>query len=325
LLSVNRQYIDMEKQQIAVIDLGTNTFHLLIVSIDEDQHFHLVHRERKAVMIGRGGINQGLIQKEAQCRALAALEYFKEVIDQYQVEHVVATATSAFRNAQNGQELAQQIYKNTGISIDIISGDTEADYIFYGIKEAMQLQDEKALIMDIGGGSVEFIICDIDHILWKQSFEIGAQRLLDRFQIEDPISKENVDQLLEYFDTALVSLTEAIDKYNPRTLIGASGTFDTLSDIYVIDQNVFVAPDASELPLTYEHYLKIHQELNQKNHEERLKIPGMVEMRADMIVVASWLIHFVLEKYHIRKIRVSAYALKEGLLRCATKQLIANQ
>ncbi|WPP52484.1 Ppx/GppA phosphatase family protein [Catalinimonas niigatensis] len=315
----------MEKQQIAVIDLGTNTFHLLIVSIDEHQHFHLLHRERKAVMIGRGGINLGLIKEEAQLRALAALDQFKEVIDQYQVEHVVATATSAFRNAHNGQELADRIYKATGIFIDIISGDTEADYIFHGVKAAMRLQDEKALIMDIGGGSVEFIICNADCVLWKYSFEIGAQRLLDRFQIEDPISQENIHDLLQYFDEELLSLTTAVSKYKPDTLIGASGTFDTLSDIYVIRETISVDPDASELPLSYEHYIGIHQELNQKNHEQRLKIPGMVDMRADMIVVASWLIHFVLEKYHIRQIRVSAYALKEGLLQCATKQLIANQ
>lgn len=315
----------MEKQQIAIIDLGTNTFHLLIVSIDENQHFHLIRRERKAVMIGRGGINQGLINEEAQLRALAALDYFKEVIDQHPVEHTVATATSAFRNAHNGQDLAYRIYKATGITVDIISGDTEADYIFHGVKAAMHLRDEKALIMDIGGGSVEFIICNADHVLWKQSFEIGAQRLLDRFQIEDPISQENVNELLQYFGKELEPLTKAVKRYKPHTLIGASGTFDTLSDIYVIREEISVAPDASELPLSYDHYMSIHQELNQKNHIQRLEIPGMVDMRADMIVVASWLIHFVLEKYQIRQIRVSAYALKEGLLRCVTKQLITNQ
>ncbi len=315
----------MEKQKIAVIDLGTNTFHLLIVSVDESQHFHIIHRERKVVMIGQGGINQGIINEDAQVRALNTLVHFKKTIDDYQAEHIVATATSAFRNANNGQALADGIYEATGISIDIISGDMEAAYIFHGVKDAMQLHDEHALIMDIGGGSVEFIICDANDILWKQSFEIGAQRLLDRFQIEDPISKKNIAALLQHFESELSDLSEAVNKFQPHTLIGASGTFDTLSDIYVIDQDIAVAPNASELPLTYEHYLKSHQEFNSKNHQERLQIPGMVEMRADMIVVASWLIHFVLDKYHIRNIRVSAYALKEGLLRCATKQLTANQ
>ncbi|MEK6479286.1 exopolyphosphatase [Catalinimonas sp. 4WD22] len=315
----------MEKQKIAVIDLGTNTFHLLIVSTDSCQRFHLLHRERKAVMIGRGGINQGMINEDAQLRALAAIQHFKDMIDQYKVDHVVATATSAFRNAKNGVALAKRVYDETGITIDIIPGDIEADYIYYGVKEAMSLKKENALIMDIGGGSVEFIICDQEQVLWKQSYEIGAQRLLEMFPIADPISEENTQQLLQYFEKELQSLTEAIEKYHPRTLIGASGTFDTLSDIYVIDESIAVAPDASELPLDYDHYLKTHRALSEKNHEERMRIPGMIELRADMIVVASWLIYFVLDKYHIRNIRVSAYALKEGLLRSVSNQLIANQ
>jgi len=315
----------MVKQRIAVIDLGTNTFHLLIVSVDTRQRFHMLHRERKAVMIGRGGITKGVISEEAQLRALSAITHFKEVIDQYEVDHVVATATSAFRNAKNGQAITEKVLEHTGISIDIITGDTEAEYIFYGVKEAMSLSEENALIMDIGGGSVEFIICNAEEVIWKQSFEIGAQRLLDLFDIKDPVSKENVHDLLQYFNEQLQDLTDAIKKYKPESLIGASGTFDTLSDIYVIDQNIAVAPDASELPLSYDFYLKTHQELCEKNHNERMKIPGMIALRADMIVVASWLIYFVLDKYYIRQIRVSAYALKEGLLRCVTNQLIANQ
>ncbi|MDF9795578.1 exopolyphosphatase/guanosine-5'-triphosphate,3'-diphosphate pyrophosphatase [Catalinimonas alkaloidigena] len=315
----------MEKQKIAVIDLGTNTFHLLIVSIDSYQRFHIIHRERKAVMIGRGGINQGMINEEAQLRALSTVQHFKDMIDKFKIDHVVATATSAFRNAKNGASLAKRIYDETSISIDIIPGELEADYIYYGVREAMALEAENALIMDIGGGSVEFIICNDQFVLWKQSYEIGAQRLLELFDITDPISRENVEQLLQYFDNKLLSLTKAVKKFQPKTLIGASGTFDTLSDIYVIDQDINVKPDASELPLTYEHYLKTHQALNEKNHAERMTIPGMIELRADMIVVASWLIHYVLDKYQIRNIRVSAFALKEGLLRCVSNQLIANQ
>jgi exopolyphosphatase/guanosine-5'-triphosphate,3'-diphosphate pyrophosphatase len=315
----------MEKQKIAIIDLGTNTFHLLIVEVDSQQQSRVVHRERRPVMIGKGGINQGIIVEAAQLRALAALEYFRSKIDSLGVENVVATATSAFRNAKNGEYLAQRIYQTTGISIDIISGDTEAEYIFYGVKEAMKLQHGVSMIMDIGGGSVEFIICNEEHVLWKQSFEIGAQRLMDRFIIEDPISSKNVQELQSYFSEQLDSLNEAVAIYQPDTLVGASGTFDTLSDIYVIHENICVTPNASELPLTYEFYLNLHHDLSSKNRQERLIIQGMAEMRVDMIVVASWLIYYILEKYQIRNIRVSAFALKEGLLRSVTNQLIANQ
>jgi len=314
---------DMEKQTIAVIDLGTNTFHLLIVRANGPQNFQVLRREREAVLIGRGGINQGIINEDAQLRALAALVRFKEIINNYQVDTIAATATSAFRNAVNGQALAERIYQNTGITVDIISGGLEAEYIFYGVKAAMKLQGT-SMIMDIGGGSVEFIICNEHHVLWKQSFEIGAQRLLDRFDIQDPITDRNVHDLLVYFEEELSALNEAVERYHPTTLIGASGTFDTLSDIYVIQNKDTIAPDASEQPLTYSFFLDILHQLSRKNREERLKIDGMVEMRVDMIVVASWLIHFVLKKYHIRQLRVSSFALKEGLLRSIINQVITN-
>lgn len=314
----------MEKQKIAIIDLGTNTFHLLIVSYDERQNYQVIHRERRAVMIGRGGINEGIISDEAQQRALDALDHFRKIIEKHKVEQIASTATSAFRNAKNGQQLADRILHETGISIDIISGAQEAEYIFMGVQSAMPLQG-RSLIMDIGGGSVEFIICDADQILWKESFEIGAQRLLDRYEIMDPISENNIQSLLHFFQEQLESLNQAITKYKPTTLIGASGTFDTLSDIYVINENFSVTPNASELPLTYDFFQNTLAELSRKDRKARLEIPGMIEMRVDMIVVASWLVQFILETYHIRNIRVSAFALKEGLLKSATEQLIANQ
>jgi len=314
----------MEKQSIAVIDLGTNTFHLLITKYDSSYSYQSVYRERRPVMIGKGGINEGIISEGAQLRALEALAHFKEVIERYNVTHIVATATSAFRNAKNGRALAERIHKETGITIEIISGEREAEYIYYGVRAAVPLKGT-SMIMDIGGGSVEFIICTKHDILWKQSYEIGAQRLLDQFEISDPISRENIRELLLYFQTQLNTLTQAVKKYRPTTLIGASGTFDTLSDIYVIHESLGVAPNASELPLSYDFFEKTLEELSLKTREERLDIPGMAEMRVDMIVVACWLIQYVLDSHEIRNIRVSSFALKEGLLRSFTEQLIANQ
>lgn len=325
-MSVNSgcQLTIMEKHKIAVIDCGTNTFHLLIASLDGDGKYQLVHRERRPVMIGKGGINQQFISESGQMRALKALEHFQEIIHRHGTTHVVATATSAFRNANNGKALAERIFKETGITIDIISGSQEAEYIYEGVRAALPLQGT-SMIMDIGGGSVEFIICNTTDILWKESFEIGAQRLLDHFEIADPISEKNIQELLQYFESKLKHLDIAVKKYQPATLIGASGTFDTLSDIYVIHHNLAVSPNASELPLSYDSFVHSLDEMTMKNREERLEIPGMAEMRVDMIVVACWLIKYVLEICSIRNIRVSAFALKEGVLKSFTQQLIANQ
>jgi exopolyphosphatase/guanosine-5'-triphosphate,3'-diphosphate pyrophosphatase len=303
-------------KQVATVDLGTNTFHLLIAELNSENSFHLVHRERIPVMIGRGGINQGVISEDAQQRALEALSHFKQQLDTFGVplENVHCTATSAIRNAKNGQELVNAIFEQTGIRVDIISGDKEAEYIYYGVRHAVPLGSDSALIMDIGGGSVEFIICNDHQIYWKHSFEIGAQRLLDRFDIQDPITPANINELKEYFGQTLTPLSEKVKEYQPRSLIGASGTFDTLSEIHVMESQLNVDPEATELPLSHDAFKRMLTTFSNKTREERLQIPGMIEMRVDMIVVASWLIDYVLETFNLREIRISSFALKEGLL-----------
>ena len=305
----------MHNNTIAVIDLGTNTFHLLIAEVLAHRHYRIIHRLRIPVMIGKGGINQGVITEEGQQRALAALQQFAERMEEYNVKQVRATATSAFRNARNGEALVQRVREETGIQVEIIDGLQEAAYIFAGVQEALSLGDEPMLIVDIGGGSVEFILSSNQQVHWKQSFEIGAQRLLDRFAIQDPISPENQDELTAYFRTMLSDLLVAAQQWQPGTLVGASGTFDTLCAIHAHQHQLTIAEDACELPISVDSFSVILQELLQKNRAERLAIPGMIEMRVDMIVVAAWLIEFVLTELDLKALRVSAYALKEGVLR----------
>ena len=303
----------MKKRTVAVIDLGTNTFHILVAHVDASLQYQIIYRERIPVMIGKSGINQGIITEEAQERTLDALRRFQAIIAQCQVQEVHATATSAFRNAKNGQALADRILTETGIEVNIIDGSTEAEYIFQGVRKAVNLPEEPVLVMDIGGGSVEFIIGRRHEVLWKQSFEIGAQRLLDRFAIQDPIAPENIQDLFAYFEETLYDLIQVKSQFQPQILVGASGTFDTLNDMYTLRAAPPITTPTSP-PIPYESFLKILDELSRKNRAERLLIPGMLEMRVDMIVVASWLIKFVLDQFNVTHIEVSNYALKEGVL-----------
>ena len=300
-------------QKVAIIDMGTNTFHLLLAEADE-RGYHIISRERLAVKIGMGGINQGLITEAAVHRALLAMQSFKNTIDQQGVQKVYAFGTSALRNAQNGNEVARQIQELTGIEVDIISGDKEAEYIYQGVKSALNMEKEKSLVVDIGGGSVEFIIGDDDTIYWKKSLEIGAQRLLEKFQKHDPITPEEIEALDQHFQKTLQPLFEAIRQYHTHTLIGSSGTFDTLSDIFCIRHDIHKSPEEIETPLSLAGFFEIYQELLKKNREERMQIPGMIEMRVDMIVVACCLVRYLLDHYPFERIRVSTYSLKEGVL-----------
>lgn len=299
--------------KIAVIDLGTNTFHILIAQTKLDS-VEVLHREKVAVKIGEGGINAQLIIEEAKARAIAALRHFKKVADAYGVTEIHATATSAIRNASNSAEITEKIYQETGIRVRVISGEEEAELIYEGVKKALRLNREKSLIMDIGGGSVEFIIADDHQSYYRQSFEIGAQRLLDLFHHHDPMLPSEVDRLEQYLLEKLLPLKAAIALHEPRTLVGSSGSFETLSDVYCEENGISRAPGATEYPLTIESFYDIFRELLVKDREERLNIPGMIPLRVDMIVVACCLIRHILTEYNIHNIRVSAYALKEGLL-----------
>ena len=145
--------------------------------------------------------------------------------------------------------------------------------------------------------------------------------LLDKFHQEDPMPDTSIAEMNDWLDTALQSLITAIQEFKPEGLIGCSGTFDTLSEIYTKEQGIERDPKSLifEFPIT--EYKAIHHELISKNRRQRMLIPGMVTMRVDMIVVASCLIQFVLQHMTTKSITACAYALKEGLLFTSFAQL----
>ena len=303
----------MRERKIAVIDMGTNTFHMLIALVAGHSHKTLF-KEKIPVRIGKDGISKGQIVPQAIERALNALRYFKETADQYQVEEVHATATSAIRNAKNGRDLTRQIKEETGIGVRIIDGLQEAEYIYYGVTQAMDLGTNTSLIMDIGGGSVEFVLGNATKAFWKYSFEIGAQRLLDMFQQNDPITPTEMNALEAFLNKELTALDEGLKQFPPTAFVGSSGTFDTLSDIYRLKEGLPKDESATSFSVPVAAYKGIHEQFITKNREERLQIAGMVPMRVDMIVVASCLLNYILKKTAVNSIYVSTYALKEGLL-----------
>ena len=302
----------MEEERVAIIDCGTNTFHLLIADVKHGSS-NVIHAEKTTVRIGQGGISYGRINEEAAERAIGALSGFAEKIADSGVNRTLAFATSAFRSAGNGKQLTDRIARETGIHIQIIDGRREAELIYSGVRLALPDLSEVALIIDIGGGSVEFIIGKDDSVLWKESFEIGGQRMIDLFYEQDPIPRESVEELRNFLDVRLSTLYAAIREHRPTVLIGSSGSFETLSEMYMAEAGIEPVSD-SELPLTFDAFEKLFEKLLTHPRKERLEIPGMVEMRVDMIVVASILIEHMLHIMQNTRIRVSVFALKEGVL-----------
>ena len=292
--------------KVAVLDLGTNTFHLLIAEKNGQAMPKTIFRERRFVKIGQGGINKGVIAPDAYQRALDAMIAYGNIITQHHVDRVIATATSAIRSAQNGAQLLADIKKQAGITPKTISGDREAELIFEGVKWDVGLDQQTVLVMDIGGGSVEFVIGNTDNILWKRSFEIGAQRLYDLFHHQEPIGSAAIAKLNNYLTKQLIELKEAIQNHQPQLLIGSSGTFDTVWEVFDSDSSI--------QQMTYRDFLPIHQLFISKTLGERLAIKGMLAMRAEMIVVASCLLDFVFQQLPNNQLKISNAALKEGVL-----------
>ena len=307
-----------DRMKQAIIDLGTNTFHLLIVEKQRNESYTTLFRESRPAKIGQAGINQGFITEDGIERALTILSYFRQKLDQFGVmpEQVTATGTSAIRVARNQAEFIERVRQTTGIQVRVISGEQEADHIYHGVRAAGALDDQTALIIDIGGGSVEFILGNKTRPFWKQSFEIGGQRLRERFMAgADTISSASIRRLHDYFQEQLLPLANAIHQYTPTVLVGSSGSFDTLVDMWFMHEyGILPPPDQTAFDLPVTEFYRAYELLVTHNHAERMQIPGMIEQRVNMIVVAVCLINYVLNTYSLKQIRTSTYSLREGVL-----------
>jgi exopolyphosphatase/guanosine-5'-triphosphate,3'-diphosphate pyrophosphatase len=301
--------------RLAVIDCGTNTFNLLIIELNESKPYTKLLQTRLSVKLGEHSINKGFISESAYERGIEALGIYKKQCERYQVDHILAFATSAIRDAGNGQLFVEEIATRFAISIQVIDGNKEAELIYFGNKEAVALKEEPSLIMDIGGGSNEFIIANKHEILWKGSFNIGAARILEKFKFSDPASSQEIQALTNYLTEELYTLTSAVNKFKPFELIGSSGAFDTFIDmIHAQLSGEPLLSDKTEYTLKLSDYSTIASQIKQSTLAERKKMNGLVPMRVDMIVISCVMIDMILNTYQLKNLRVSTYSLKEGAL-----------
>lgn len=299
----------------AVIDIGTNTFHLNIANVLPNNKIVFVYKTYKAVKLGEGGINKSIIAPEAYKRGVNALLTFSKTIAKYPVKQVIALATSAVRDAENGEEFIGEVLKKTGITIQIISGDKEAQLIYEGTKAAINLTNNTFLIMDIGGGSIEFIICNQTQIFWKQSFKLGAARLMDLFMKNNPLFPDDIQNIENHLDINLVDLFEACKTFNPTILVGTSGSFESYAEIIHLQKGLRFNPHKQmSYPFNNQELVDLLNFFKASTQQQRLNTKGLIALRLDMIVIASVITSFILLKLNINKTILSTYALKEGAL-----------
>lgn len=294
----------------AIIDSGTNIFHLLIAQADPSQPngWREIQRDRALVFLAEEGIER--IGPAALSRGLEAMHRFRQQVVAHHIAlaDVRAFGTAALRTAQNALDFLQAVEQQTGIRLEIISGQREAELIFKGVRQAVPFVEEGALVVDIGGGSVEFILARADRVFWQQSFPVGATVLYHRFHQSDPIAPAEIAALRAYLELELHELWAALAQCPPHTLIGAAGAFDTLNEM--------LNPPKEQLALhgriAREGFERLYAQIVSSSLAERASWPNLKPERRLTIVVGMILIRHLLERTQVREVYASKYSLKEG-------------
>lgn len=298
--------------RIGIIDCGTNTFNLLIADFNSVDDWQRVFQNSVPVKLTPGGSNKA-ISISRVARATDAIFHFKQNITNFRVEKVYAFATSAFRSSVNGEAVRDLIKQKTGIEINIISGEDEAELIYQGVRLSGLLDDSISLIMDIGGGSTEFILATEGEIKWKASFPIGVSRIFNKLNPGNPMSESDVLKIREHVKNELGPLIEAIKEHKPMRLIGTAGSFNSLVRM--------IYPKEDIIPRLFinnrvkaEDFKRLYNVLISSTLEERVQMEGLRPYRAAYIPIAVIKVDLILELTGIDEIHQTPNALKEGVL-----------
>lgn len=300
----------------AIIDLGTNTFNLLIADVDAVRKtFTVSYSTKQAVKLGEGGLTDNLIRPQPMQRAKDALTAYMEQVRDSNCDRVLAFGTSAMRDAANAGELVQWAAAHLMLDVEVISGEEEARLITEGVRLAVPMDERPVLIMDIGGGSTEFIIANENDILWQRSYQLGISRLRQLLRPSDPVSLDDVTALEGVLTENLGEMTAQCRLHGVQTLIGSSGSFDSFMEMVWASKGIVrEVNDVLNAPFDLSELADLNSTLLSLGFEQRKRVPGLVEMRVDTIHLASHMVQWVLRECGLNEAVLSTYALKEGVL-----------
>ncbi len=304
----------MSSRRCAFIDIGTNTMLCLIADLGPDGGFRVLDDLAEITRLGRGVDQNQIIGAEGEKRSRDVLEYYLSTCRTLGVEEITAVGTSALRDARNSREVRERWRAELGLNVRVVSGDEEARYSFLAVQRGLPLQGRDLLVIDIGGGSTEFICGSDRALLSAQSVDIGSVRLTERFFHTDPVGEAECESLVVAIDRQLRRLRERFNAATPAwALVGIAGTFTTLA--------------AVERRLTcYSHsavhgaFLSLNEVRRQigmyqsKTLAERKQIPGLEPKRADVILAGTYLTERIMMSFGAEEIMVSDQGVRYGLL-----------
>lgn len=299
--------------KIGTIDIGTNSMRLLIADYKNNK----IENRKKYInitRIGQGVDDKGYITEEALERNLNALKEFADKCIEEKCEKVYCMGTSALRDSKNGQDFVDRAKELTNIDVKIICGEEESNLGFMGVLEgAGGDKSNYILVLDIGGGSTEFIVGNEDGIKFCKSENVGALRMTEKFITTDPISDEEFNKMSDFIEKTISSTLDKIKGMHVSKLVGIGGAITSLSAMNQ-QLEVYSMEKVHNSVVTKKDLEKILQNLKKMTLSDKKTIKGLQPKRADIITAGVKILHIVMEKLEIEKIMISEYDNLEGLI-----------
>jgi exopolyphosphatase/guanosine-5'-triphosphate,3'-diphosphate pyrophosphatase len=300
--------------RIAALDLGSNSFHLLVADVQPDGSFEPVAREKEMLRLGDEVTRNARIAAPAADRAVATARRLVELARALGATEVIAKATSAIRSAENGSELVDRIEAATGIEVEVISGSEEARLIFAAVRASVVIDPAPALGIDVGGGSVEVMVGDAAGLRWAESVPLGVGRLTAELVHDDPPSKADRKLLERRVRSMLEPLVPDVRRRGPRMCVGTSGTINDLARMAVALETGEVPPSSNGLRVTVPQLAALHDRVMRTKIAERRRMLGLEEKRADLLPAGSTLLTVALELFAVDVLTTSDWSLREGIV-----------
>ena len=300
---------------VGFIDIGTNAVRLLVVRINPNFSYTIISQEKEVVRLGEGEFKDNILKGEAMERAIFVCQKFAELAHTYGATEVISVGTSAIREAENQKEFLNKVKDKTGLDVRVISGPEEARLIWLGVASSIDIGDQKAIFIDLGGGSTEIVIANQRQSFYMNSLRLGAIRLTSKFIGEGwigPVKPETYKKIKQYACSKITVVKPRVLEYGIRLAYGSSGTLVNLAEV---SNKVFKKVSGNgELILTRKNLKKLGILLCWLPLEERRKIPSINPERADIIIAGAAVIEAIMEQFGLEEIHVSHRELRDGLL-----------
>jgi exopolyphosphatase/guanosine-5'-triphosphate,3'-diphosphate pyrophosphatase len=299
--------------RIAAIDIGTNSIHMIVVQVRPDLSFEVIDREKDMVRLGAGGLDGRSLTPTAMLAAMQTLSKFRRLAESHKVDEIVAAATSATREAENGGDFIADVDRQTGIRIRVISGTEEARLIHLAAGYGVDIGGTTAVVVDIGGGSVEVTLGTATHLTLGRSFKVGVIRLTERFVQSDPLSGGDERKLVKHLQREMGSYLDQIAARKFDRVIGTSGTILSLGAMASVDEGG-PPEDLRNRRVSAKALHRLRKRIIESDLQERLALPGMDPRRADLSVAGSVLFDTILRRLGAEEFTLCDLALREGLV-----------